>query len=271
VIEYDGHSLFFNLIKQFRRSKADAVILLSPKARYAIASFVARIQIRIGKGYRWYSFFTNRNVFEHRKTAERNEAAYNLRMLSELGIRADENLLPNIDKSLLPENPTTENNYIVFHITTGGSAPIWDKNRWVEFAAQLKQQYQFPVILTGTEAESEYLFIVAERMKHLGVDVHIQCGNDLLVLARVLEDAMLVITGSTGPGHISAALGTPTIGLFVLATSLSKERWGLRGLRTINLSPTQAPRTECPSCSNCECIAAITNEQVLQAAHKLLD
>ncbi|MBS1903372.1 MAG: glycosyltransferase family 9 protein [Bacteroidetes bacterium] len=270
IVEYDG-SYYWGLIKAFRRIRPDAVVLLSPKARYAIASFFAGIPIRVGKGYRWYSFFTNRNVFEHRRTAERNEAAYNLRMLASLGIDADEELLPQLDLSILPTVSIPTQPYIVLHTQTGGSAPIWDADKWSELGSALNQTFGFPVVLTGTAFESEFLFTLCERMKHSRLDVHIQPQSDLATLCSVLSKAALVIAGSTGPGHIAAALGTPTIGLFPRATALSKERWGFRGKRAINLDATVAPRPECPQCKNCNCVSSITIGQVIDAARTLMN
>ncbi|HYM19470.1 MAG TPA: glycosyltransferase family 9 protein [Candidatus Kapabacteria bacterium] len=269
VVEYDGSS-FVHLIGQLRRVRADVVILLSPKARFAIASFLAGIPIRIGKGYRWYSVFTNKKIFEHRKNAERNEAAYNLRMLKPLGIDAEEQLLPILDKNKLPKNPINATKYIVLHTQTGGSAPIWDADKWCKLGSVLNQKFHLPVILTGIRSEGEFLFILSERMKQDGMDVHILPESDLLSLARVLSEASLVISGSTGPGHIAAALGAPTIGLFPLARALSKERWGFRGANVENLSPLDPVKAECPMCKNCECIAAITVDQVMNAGERLI-
>lgn len=269
IVEYHG-SYFLGLVRTFRKIKPDAVVLLSPKARFAISSFFAGIPVRVGKGYRWYSFFTNRNVFEHRKTAERNEAAYNLRMLAQLGISADEGLLPDLDPSRLPPNPVDFVSYVVLHTQTGGSAPGWNTDRWVELSVKLNQMNGLPVILTGTAAESEFLFTIAERMKHSGVNVHIQPESDLATLAVLLLHAALVIAGSTGPGHLAAALGTPTVGLFPLATALSKERWGFRGSKVVNLAPLKAPRPACPACGNCDCVLAIGTDEVIAAAQTLV-
>jgi ADP-heptose:LPS heptosyltransferase len=269
VVEYNG-SYFFSLIQQFRSVKPDAVVLLSPKARYAIAAFFAGIPIRIGKGYRWYSLFTNKKIFEHRKNAERNEAAYNIRMLEPLGITPNEDTLAEFDTSKLPANALTFKKYVVLHTVTGGSGPSWDAGQWVEFAGLLNQKHALPVILTGVPSDSEFLLILSERMKQAGADVHILAGADLVTLIRVLADATLVVSGSTGPGHIAAAMGAPTIGLFPLVKVLSKERWGFRGEHAVNISPPSAVKAECPMCKDCICIETITTSSVMQAAEELI-
>jgi ADP-heptose:LPS heptosyltransferase len=106
-------------------------------------------------------------------------------------------------------------------------------------------------------------------MKHSSPDVHIRTGSTLLELASLLASAKLVVSGSTGPGHLAAALGTPTIGLFPGVTTLSKERWGFRGKKVINLSPLIKPKSECPTCKDCTCINEVTVSQVTKAIQDL--
>jgi heptosyltransferase-3 len=267
---FDEKSSAFELAKQLRSLKADAVIIPSPKRKLAMAAMLSGIPIRIGTAYRWYSFCFNKKIYEHRKTAERNEAEYNLRMLAPLGIEADLSELPSLQKNQLPANPVSEKDYIVFHIPTGGSAPAWGADHWLDLAQKMQTEYQYPVILTGSSQEREFLLIMAERMKHEGVSVHILPEGSLLELAAVLQHAKLVIAGSTGPGHVAATLGAPTIGLFPLRRVLSKERWGFRGKQTVNLSPEQSLRPQCPECTNCECIDSISSEAVMKTARNLL-
>jgi len=267
---FDEASSAFELAKQLRALKVDAVIIPSPKRKLAMAAMLSGIPIRIGTAYRWYSFCFNKKIHEHRKTAERNEAEYNLRMLTPLGIDADFNTLPSLRQTQLPGNPVSDKDYIVFHTPTGGSAPAWGKEHWLELAEKIKHQYPIPILLTGSSQEREFLLIIAERMKHIGVSVHILPEGSLLELATVLANARLVIAGSTGPGHVAAALGAPTIGLFPLRRVLSKERWGFRGKNVVNLSPEKHLRPQCPECTNCECIDTIASDVVVTAARNLL-
>src|SRR5581483_2968476 len=81
-------------------------------------------------------------------------------------------------------------------------------------------------------------------------------------LAALLKQASLVVSSSTGPGHLAAALGTPSIGLFPLRRVLSKERWGFRGPRATNLSPE--PLRSCPNCEHCTCMERLTVETVVR-------
>jgi heptosyltransferase-3 len=265
VILYDRNWSLGKTVSVLRYAKPDALFVFGHKLKLTIASFIAGIPIRVGRAYFWFSFLYNKKIFEHRKTAERNEAEFNTRMLAAIGINAEKTPLPQLDKNKLPKNPITINDYMVFHIPTGGSAPHWDEDHFVELGQKLTQKYSYPIILTGLPSDTEYLLRVSERMKHTGADVHIHTESKLLELASVLASARIVISGSTGPGHIAAALGVPVIGLFPGVTALSKERWGFRGKRAVNLSPLHLPKKECPECKDCICINKITATQVEEA------
>ncbi|MEP7235263.1 MAG: glycosyltransferase family 9 protein [Ignavibacteriota bacterium] len=263
VLIYDPEFSLAKTIALLRASKPDAIFFFGSKFKLTLAAFLARIPLRVGRAYWWYSFLYNRRIREHRKIAEYNEAEYNVRMLRAIGIESPVVPLPLLDHSKLLMQRPNESGYIVFHLTTGGSAGAWSEEKFTQLALLVKQEFDQPIILTGTTDEHEFLFRIAERMKLRSVNVHIHTTKTLLELAAVLESANFVISGSTGPGHLAAALGTSTIGIFPGVRSLSKERWGFRGKKVINLSPNIRPKAECPQCDSCDCLKEITPEEVM--------
>ena len=78
---------FLSRVRFIRQQHFDHVFLLHPRLHLSLLMFVARIPVRIGSGYRWYSFLFNRRIFEHRKTAQHHELDYNLRMLQAIDIQ----------------------------------------------------------------------------------------------------------------------------------------------------------------------------------------
>jgi len=76
---------FFQLLRSLRMRRFDTVVVVHPTLRLALLAFLAGIPIRVGTGYRWYSFLFNRRVYEHRKDSKRHEAEYNLNLLAALG------------------------------------------------------------------------------------------------------------------------------------------------------------------------------------------
>ena len=265
VIIYNRNSSLRETIAQLRDAKPDAIFVLGHKLKLTLASFLAGIPVRAGRAYFWFSFLYNKKIFEHRKTAERNEAEFNIRMLCAMEINDSNTPLPKLDKSKLPVNPIPVSDYIVFHIPTGGSAPSWSEEHYTNLSSWISQNFSSAIVLTGLPSDNSRLLGIAERMKHNSHNVHINTESNLLELASLLASARLVISGSTGPGHIASALGTPTIGLFPGVTALSKERWGFRGEKIINLSTLNYPQKDCPECRNCNCIDEITELQVQEA------
>ncbi len=269
TVIYDTDLPLFDTVSFLRATNSDIVFFFGSKFKLTLAAFLAQIPIRVGRAAWLHSFLFNRRIYEHRKTAESNEAEYNVRMLNEIGIATNWTPLPNLDQTLISKVTLPFSEYIVLHLTTGGSAPHWNDKNFIELGSWLNRIFKIPIVLTGLPQDHEYLFSIGARMKHSNCNVHIHTKSSLLELASVLKDAKLVVSGSTGPGHIAAALGVPTIGLFPGVVPLSKERWGFRGKQTMNLSTLTWPKAACPHCKDCICINEISMAQVIKGIKDL--
>ncbi|HET6400510.1 MAG TPA: glycosyltransferase family 9 protein [Candidatus Kapabacteria bacterium] len=262
------------LIRIFRSANVDVAFFPSPRFRLAFAAWFARIPKRIGTGYRWYSFLFTDRIFEHRKTAERHEAEFNLRMLKPLGISAPKDELPTIllrnpermavEEWLSTNLGNSRSKFAVLHVTNGGSTPPWPTQNFVELGRMIFERYGMTIILTGLRREAMILDGLAASIG----DALVFAGRSLPELAALLERASVVVAASTGPGHLAAALGASTVGLFSLPPALSKERWGFRGPRVRNLSPE--PIAQCPTCEHCMCMERLEMGSVMNAIDSVL-
>lgn len=256
------------LRRLIRSANAEVICLPSPRFELALAAWLARVPLRVGTGYRWYSFLFNRRIFEHRKTAEHHEAEYNLRTLSQLGVTADMNTIANIQLEgeeiantaawLRNEFGSDSAKYVVLHATSSGSAHEWPQSCFAQLAKELQSKIGLNVIFTGTEYDREKL---TELAKATGA--HLFVGKSLPELAALVRSATGLVSNSTGPGHLAASMGAPSVGLFSLPLPLSKERWGFRGKQTINIAPEPLP--SCPNCERCTCMERISVERVEEA------
>ncbi|MEO6939472.1 MAG: glycosyltransferase family 9 protein [Candidatus Kapaibacterium sp.] len=280
VVLYDPNWSLARRIRAFKDTHANFVFFPSPKPGLAIAAYLAGLTNRVGTGFRWYSVFFNHWIRDHRSTANYNEADYNIRMLPGIGLRTPPTRLPTLrisnelrDKaeqilaSAFGERPER---FAVLHIGTGGSSINWAAEQFVALSGELAQLYHLPILLTGTPPENEMLLRLSAEMKAIGANVQVVTGVALPELAAVLAKADLVVAGSTGPGHLAAALGAPTIGLFPRLRVLSKERWGFRGKRVLNLTASQAPKVSCPDCKTCICMEKMSVAEIVKAASELL-
>jgi heptosyltransferase-3 len=256
---------FLDLVRQFKGAKSDVAFFPNPKFRFALAAFLARIPKRVSTAYRWYSFLFTHRIRGHRRTADRHEAEYNLRMLREVGVNADENTLAAITlqkeekgsvESWLNQSPVDSKDFAVLHTTSGGSSKEWPLAYFAELARKLKEGLGLEVIVTGNARQANF----ADSTFN---------GRTLPELGALLERASLVVSNSTGPGHLAAALGVPTVGLFPLPKALSKERWGFRGIKAKNLSPEPIPG--CPDCKECSCMERLEIASVLKEVEELLE
>ncbi len=96
-------------------------------------------------------------------------------------------------------------------------------------------------------------------------------------LLAVLAAADLFIGPSTGPLHLAAALGVPTLGLYPPVRTMHPDRWGPRSF--VNPAPRNLmPELDCPArrlcrlerCEHYNCLNELRVEAVLTAAREIL-
>jgi ADP-heptose:LPS heptosyltransferase len=135
------------------------------------------------------------------------------------GIPAYDNALRILDPSGLFGEIDTRfepkpRDYIV--LNTGSSAKWVSKrlpdHKWQEFAAILQARYQLPLILTGSPPEVNYVTELAEKLP--GEIRNLAGKTSLQDLKKTLKNAFLTVSTDSAAMHISAAMKTPTIGLF---------------------------------------------------------
>lgn len=91
----------------------------------------------------------------------------------------------------------------------------WPRERFAELARALVEQDGTPVVLVGSPAEREYVAgLAAELRLERGWLVNLAGELSIAELCALLARAGALVSNDSGPMHIGAALGTPTLGLF---------------------------------------------------------
>ena len=167
ILYYDDGSRplpFFTLVAALRTGDFDIVFHTHPRFRLALVTWIARIPLRIGTGYRWYSFLFNRKMFEHRKYARRHELEYNLSLLKVVDCPVDdadvlprvsipESAPPSVKKILSSHGITDLEKIVIIHPGSGGSARDWAVANFGLFARRLAAFPGVRVIVTGGKNE----------------------------------------------------------------------------------------------------------------------
>ncbi|MEX1138508.1 MAG: glycosyltransferase family 9 protein [Bacteroidota bacterium] len=270
---------FREMLSEIRSNRFDAVIVTYPTLRLGLLAFFARIPWRIGTGFRWYSFLFNKKVFEHRKTAEKHEAEYNLSLLRVFGDVVEKNALPKLmvtkenereAMEVLHEMSMTENSpFVILHPGSGGSARDWRPESFGKLGARLAER-GLNVVVTGGPAEERLKDTVVQHSKSTAKAL--PRALPLLTLAALIRKAAVFVSNSTGPLHIAAAVGTPVVAFYPPIRQCSPTRWGPLTDRKVIFEPRAA---DCPRCKGgpCEsnvCMDLITVEAVEKAVNSLL-
>ena len=219
------------LSHQLRELNFDAAILFYPRPELAFALLKAKIPLRIGTGYRWYSFLLNRRIYEHRKDCRKHESEYNLSLLESL--MPDKITQPHYEfKQWTPEpwwddfqTELKSKDYVILHSGCGASAPNLNEEQYKLIIRLLLEKTDWTVLLTGVSGEENVVNALAADFPEERVKKTVGRFS-LAELFTVIRNASLLITSSTGPLHLANAARTPLLGFFCPAKPHTPKRWG---------------------------------------------
>lgn len=270
---------FWAMRSELSRSRFDLVILAYPTFRLALLMFLAGIPVRVGTGYRWYSFLLNKRVYEHRKTAEKHELEYNFSLLKRIGATFERYERPRLALSVQHTRKAEQvrkelgllpsDRVIVLHPGSGGSARDWSPSRFAQLGREMVQR-GYRVIVTGGPGEEALVQGVVSGAGN-GVQPLVNLLS-LKELAAFLQTVDLFVSNSTGPLHIAAAVGTPVIGFYPPIRACSPQRWGPYTEKKMVFvpNPNACPRCHGEPCQGNDCMELITVSEVVQSAERML-
>lgn len=88
----------------------------------------------------------------------------------------------------------------------------WPPERFVELARALRAQAGASLVLLGSPADAPVCAAIAQAVGEGATDL---CGTTTMIeLGGVLRELDLLVTVDSGPMHMAAAVGTPTVAVF---------------------------------------------------------
>jgi len=169
--------------------------------------------------------------------------------------------------AMLEEHAITRGEFLVAHYGTTWETKLWPLDCWLKLTRMLTLERGLQLVLTwGNDVERNAAEQMANACQGRAV---IWPRGTLQELVALLKAARLVIGADTGPVHIAAAVGTPTVSIFRVTDS---QRNGPPGQRHIRI---QAPM-DCSPClrKSCdlddECGRSVAVASVYAAIQKLL-
>jgi len=268
-----------NLLRQIREMRFDLAVVLNPAKRFHILTYLAGIPRRLGYDRKW-GFLLTHKIEDMKFLGQKHEVEYNLDLVRSIGADTkDKNISLQIkakDKQfvgdlLLRCGIKDKDSIIVINPHSSNPAKCWPKEQFVRVADQLYLRLSAKVVIIGTTEERNSAINLISFAKYPPINL---CGKlTLTQLAALLYRCALLISNDSGPVHIAAACGRPTVAIFGRnIPGVSPRRWGAWGDGHISLHKdpgcNPCPDRDCPY--NFKCLTSITTEEVLQAAEKQL-
>jgi heptosyltransferase-3 len=236
LVLYDEFKSFSQKLSFLKKEKYDLAVTVYPRLEIALLFYLARIKVRIGTGYRGYSFFFNKRVYEHRKTGDKHESDYNLNLLNPIigdfsfekkyyfSYNAGEFKL--LSEKLSKYQLDLLSKYIIIHPGSKKSAKDWSVGNFSDLLKILLFVFpDYKIILTGIEEESDVTSELNIKSGDNNRTINLAGKLSLRELLILIDKSKLFISNSTGPIHIAGALNKYIIGFYPDEIPMNETRW----------------------------------------------
>jgi heptosyltransferase-2 len=263
--------------REWRRRRFDLAVLFQNAFEAALIAASSRVPARMG-----YATDGRRLLLTHPLPltswrSERHEVFYYLNIVSQLeralfSTNEIERQAPDYSLRVSPARQTEARALLSAHGaerartlvalcpgSTNSRAKRWPAERFAALADQFIDEANAEVVLVGSPDELEVSLEVSAAMRRQPVMLTGQ--TDLRQAVAVLSVADALVTNDTGPAHIAAALGRPTLVIFG-PTDPRTTRPFSQAAEIIRRPPECAPcmLRECPI--DHRCMTAITPAEV---------
>ena len=201
-----------------RPHRFDVAIVSNPKKSLHLAVWLAGIPCRIGYDRKWGWLLTHR-VPDRTGRGQRHEVDCNLDLIRALGhdvtagvcsLSVSSSEERWVERLLAQQGIDDGATLIAVHPFSSTPQKQWGRESFVELMRQLSCAGRATVVVIGEAAAADI-----EGFESSGVAV-INLVNRLTLpqLAALLRRVQLLISVDSGPVHLAAAVGTPTVVLF---------------------------------------------------------
>jgi ADP-heptose:LPS heptosyltransferase len=265
------------LAAKIRAGNYDAIVVINPTWRNALAAWRSHIPIRVGQGNRIFGMLFNRRVYFHRSRMEKHEAEYHLLYLEGLGI-VPPPILPLPRLVIDPEAGERVGSLLAQagwdgtkpllgqHPGSGGSSKTWGFDNYATLTGRLLGA-GYAVVVTGSTNEDD-----AVRLGRMSGTINMVGRTNLRELIALLARMKVFVSADTGPMHLCGALGIPTVSIFSPQRGNSPARWHPLGNRWVALKPEGVECGKCgrDACPDPNCMARVSVDAVFAAVTKVL-
>jgi heptosyltransferase-2 len=270
-----GLSDWMRITKSIRQNHFDMALLFPNSFESAAMIFLGRVPQRVGyatDGRRW--LLTN----SLKPSSEKRHQVHYYLDLAEavsaevaqpsIAIEATAEERTQAARLLASEGIAPDRRYLVLNPGAAyGSAKRWGEEGFAEAGDTLAAELDIDVAIVGSQVERSIAESIQKQMRSRVAVLNGKTSLETLI--GVIANASLVLTNDSGPMHIAAALGVPTVAVFGSTDHVVTGPWGPRARvvrEPVDCSPCML--RECPI--DHRCMTRVSASAVCTAAREVL-
>jgi ADP-heptose:LPS heptosyltransferase len=257
----------------------DAAIVTWATLRSAALPFVGRVPLRVGQARRLYSNLFNRRVTVR---SERGDHASHWTQILLDFARQLECDVDDATPSFPIATPDREEAqrllrargltgpFAILHPTrgiSGAAARRWPTERLGELGRALRERTGGNLLVSGSMRDAG----LADEIARAAGGTSLAGATTLGSFAALAEASLCVVAMDSGPMHVAAAVGAPTLGIFALRSD-EPQRWAPLGPRAAVFRGSYPcpPQHRKETCPNFACVAELDVPRVIAQLSGLL-
>ncbi len=231
-IEPGSKNYFWNKVREIKSHRFTHALMLLPDEKINYILFFAGIPKRYGVGHKFYQAITFvKGISRHKYNPLRHEADYSMDLARAIGVSpaslATEIHLTDdeLEKSRELRNEFLGGKkYLVgIHSTSGNSAANWSPQMYFDLIRKLASMPGIRLMVTDVNIPEELIGV--ENVIYPDPDNK----KSLREWFSIFKTLDLLVSSSTGPMHICAALKVKTVSVFCPLPAASPKLWGPLG------------------------------------------
>lgn len=269
---------FPQLVRQLAGGRYQAAVVTWATFRAALLPCAAGIPIRVGQSRRLYSsLFTHRvGVLSETGDSSTHWSQILLNYARAIGCDTAD-AQPRFETT--PQDEAEAETLLAAHGGAGEYAlvhptcsishrrPIWPLDGWVTLTRSLLQTYGCKMFVTGAAADEP----IAQRLARRAGVISLAGKTSIGVFAAIARRAKFFVVMHSGPMHVAAAVGTPTVGIFPLQADFP-DRWAPLGRAVAVVRPSYPCRSRelMETCPDYACVRNLSLRNVMAALEDVL-
>jgi heptosyltransferase II len=294
---------FTKTVKMIRERRFDLAVLFQNAFEAALLALAGGVKLRIGFAEQWRGPLLTHRIYRGPEHRNRHQTQDYLEIVAECervclaphftplespesnaspsltaSPRQREDALMLMESAGIHPNPQHPNSQhlnpaaplIVLNVgATNSRAKCWPGDRFAALADRLIGAFDARIVLVGAASERDYAEHVASKMKNNGV-INLTGRTSMGELIGLLDLCQLLVSNDTGPAHIAAALGRPTLTIFGPTNEFETAPRGRAAelIRAEGIDCARCMQRECPI--DHRCMTRLTADDVFERSRTLL-